>query len=431
MAIGQNIRIARLEINMTQAELSHGFMSRVVLNRIENEKSEPSVAQLVIISKRLNVNISALIDPITNDEIPSECASDHTHIANLFNSGNYEEIIGLFLKNALESNKMQLFSYYVGISFAKSKDDKRALSQLNQFCNFYYTFSKSNKAKYVIEFATAKNHIARIMFFSKQIEKVEAPLNQAIFQLTKLNKTSHQIFLSVHQNLINYFIHIKQPKEAIRIGENLLSPDNQVLHKSTTAFMHQSLSVAYYDIDNFEKAHQHLYLADLLYSYANNEEQSSSCKINRFNLYRELNSFSDAIHFISTERNKFTSDNKQYNILGLQEAFAYINLEDFNNAENCLSQINYLKLRVQDRHSYDFVKGIVLFHRNDFSAALKKFNSCEEYFTQQKYFFDLDYMNFLRYKSTHNKKFLDSIKSLPSSYVTKNIFLQNVKLPKI
>lgn len=423
MTIGTNIRIARIAKNLTQEALSKDIISRIVLSRIENGKSEPSVTQLIELAKRLGCDIYDLINPTASEEISCDEAEEPCDLATLFHSEKFAAIIGDYKRNEQKHDKTPLYGYYIGMSFVRLKDDDLAFAPLNKFCDSYYSFSSSNKRKYVIEFATAKNNIARILFFSKKVEHVKVHLDQAIFQLIRFGKIAHQVYLSTNQNLINYYIFIKQPLESIKIGKLLLSPSTNLLHKSLTAFMHQSLSVAYYDIGDFNQSHHHLYLADLLYLYSNNEDQSSLCRINRFNLIRELRNFNEAIEFISTEQDKYRPDNKQYHILGLQPAFAYINLEDYLSAEKCLSRISYVKLRVHDRHSYNFIKGIILFNSSDFVGALKKFNSCESYFSQQKFFYDLDYMNSLRYKATGNIDFLKKIRNPLANEVTKNVFL--------
>ena len=423
MTIGNNIRIARIAKNLSQAELCNGFMSRIVLSRIENGKSEPSISQLLEIARRLNYDIHDLIDVIEQDELSCNNAEDTCELASLFRSEKFPAIIDYYQRNLQKQDKTPLYGYYVGMSFVKLKEDELSLAPLNKFCDSYYSFPSSEKQKYVIEFATAKNNIARILFFAKKTDQAKTNLDQALFQLIHFNRTSHQAYLFTNHNLINYYTFIKQPLNSIKIGNQLLSSSTNIIHKSVTAYMHQSLSVAYYDIGDFSQSHHHLYLADLLYLYSNNEDQSSMCRINRFNLMREEEKLQEAISFITSERDKYSKENKQYHILGLQPTFAYINLKDYKNAEKCLSQISYVKLRVHDRHSYNFIKGIILFNTNDIAGALKKWNSCEGYFLQQKFFYDLDYMNYLRYKATGNPDFFKKILNLPSDKVTKNVFL--------
>lgn len=55
-----NIRKLRLELGITQEELCKDLMNRVVLNRIESGKSEPSIRQLLIIAERLATDVNSI-----------------------------------------------------------------------------------------------------------------------------------------------------------------------------------------------------------------------------------------------------------------------------------------------------------------------------------------------------------------------------------
>ena len=148
--------------------------------------------------------------------------------------------------------------FFIGMSYIKTEDDNKGLSKLLKFCICFEKLPAKIKFTYVIEYAIAKNNISRILFFSKKLDKIEKYLKQAKFQLINCEKINHEVYLSVNHNLINYYNFSKQTKKAIKIIENLLSPETMIIHKRITASMHQSASVTYYDLGNFDKAHQHL-----------------------------------------------------------------------------------------------------------------------------------------------------------------------------
>ena len=144
-----------------------------------------------------------------------------------------------------------------------------------------------------------------------------------------------------------------------------------------------------------------------------------------FNLYREQLNNESAIRYIAEEKARLSADNKYFHILGLQPAFAYITQFDFDNAEKILSQTNYRYLRTQDRHSYNYIKGIVLFHSGDYTQAMRKFDSSEKFFLQEQYFYDVAYMNALRYLVTLDKYYLVDVIPNDELKITKNVFLSS------
>lgn len=60
--LGKKIRALRIELGLTQKELSEGIVTRNMLSRIENGEALPSLSTLSEIADRLNVKIGYLVD---------------------------------------------------------------------------------------------------------------------------------------------------------------------------------------------------------------------------------------------------------------------------------------------------------------------------------------------------------------------------------
>lgn len=426
MSIGLNIRKLRSERKITQEELSEGLMNRVVLNRIEVGKSEPSVKQLLCIAEKLGTDINTLTEPAQDSELKQLWLDSNSKLASLYKTAKYAEIIDLFTSDKKDddfsNNILEMF--FVGMSYVNIDDNVKGLTTLMTFCMLFEKLPAKLKPTYVIEYAIAKNNISRILFFAKNLDEVEEHLLQAKFQLVKCEKVNHELFLSINQNLINYYNFSKQPEKSLKIIKTLLNPKILVIHKKLTAFMHQSASVTYYDLGNFEEAHFHLNSAMLLYTYSGNINQAGLCAINRFNLFREKNQLDEAVQFIEMAKKQFSEGSQVFHVLSLQIPMVYLGTEEFDKAEAYLDMVNYTKLRQADRDTYAFMKGILHFENGEYSKALKKFESCESQFEFNKYFYDLKLMNIIRYKISNDAVFLDKNEEYLYSQTTKNVYLR-------
>lgn len=426
MKIGLNIKKLRVGLNMTQAELAGDVINRSVLNRIESCKADPSVSQLLYLAKKLNSNIDRLIFGTTQNELilPNNTFED-TILSSLYNSNNFQDIITFYHNNKdlVNSTKGFLTNFYIGMSYISTGKDAQSIPFFLKFCRKYEFSTLKDKSANVIEYARAKNALSQSLFFCKRIDEIEKHLIQANTQLIKFGKTYHHEYLTINQNLIRYYNLCEESENAQNIIKRVLNPKSMIIHKDTTAATHQSASVTYRDLKQFDQSHYHLDLAILLYRYAGNEEKVGLCSISKFNLWMEKGDYSTAIQFIINVRNKFSPEKQMNHVLGLQAAKAHINTMDYENAKKHLATVKYCKLTQMDRATYTFVKGILDYKDGNPTMALKKLNSCESAFLYNKFFYDLKLMNRLRYQITGEQKYLDQNSKFPFGLAKRNVLM--------
>lgn len=425
MHIGYQIRKIRIEKNITQEQLSIGIINRSVLNRIEIGKTNPSIDQLLLIAKRLDTNVAHFFAPKNDYELNKSSHIDEHYLVKLWDTSEYQKIINLFLHNSeqLDFNHPLLF-YYVGISYIQIDKANAGIIQLKKFIDKYDRFDKIKKHHYVIEYCHATNKVVKTLFYDKKTKSIEKLLLKAKMKLIDNNKENHEIFLSINQNLINYYLFVKEPVEAVKIGERLLCNDNIFIHKRVSAFMHQSVSVAYYDLGDFIKSQEHLESAILLYKYSKHDEHISACIINKSNIFRETINSEEAVNLIEKHLKGISFDSPSSHLLKMQLAIIYTGMHSFKNASTALSYVSYLKLHQSGRATYNFIKGILFFVMDEYEKALAKFDVCERLFEYNKFYFDLKVMNLIKYTITNNHTYLDQNNDYPYSKTTKNVFLQ-------
>lgn len=423
MGIGKNIRDTRIERGLTQTELALGIMNRVVLVRIEMERAEPSVKQLQLLSRRLRCTCDYLLRSDPLEELDLTDSYPNHVFRQLFDLERYEEILQLYHSSSSAIHRSPSTAFFVGMCFARINDPIQASEFLTHFCGSYEKWGDVEKSAYVLQYALAKNTLAKNLFFAKQPHEARKLLEQSINALEKQSKRNHTLYLSTHQNLINYYLFNKEPKEAIRIGEPFLAPSNKVVHKQITAYMHQSISVAYYDTNDFSNAHRHLDQAVFLYLYSGNEYQAALCNINRFNLFREENNLTAGVPFLLNNRARFDPSDQLYHVFGLQIVLAYVSSEAYEEAIKYMPDVSYIRLRSRDRHTYNFLNGILLFKKGDLEESLRRFESCEEFFLHMHYFYDLNYIELVKKSAGKmSVRYEEGVDYLPES-VTKNVFL--------
>jgi len=67
LAIGKNVRQARIERNMSQRELAGTSLSRALIGHIEHERVRPSVKTLAILAERLDKPLSYFLNTPDHD----------------------------------------------------------------------------------------------------------------------------------------------------------------------------------------------------------------------------------------------------------------------------------------------------------------------------------------------------------------------------
>jgi transcriptional regulator with XRE-family HTH domain len=139
MTIGEKIRIARIEKNMTQSDVADDKITRNMISAIESNKAMPSIDTLMHISSRLGLPAAYLISD-ENDPLTYRKNESIIRIKSAFSSKKYSECIALIEAiGSVDDELAYLLAhsfYETGVMMAKRGSFKSAEENLTRALSY-------------------------------------------------------------------------------------------------------------------------------------------------------------------------------------------------------------------------------------------------------------------------------------------------------
>ena len=430
--IGEKIKAFRLKNNLSQSDLCSEELNRVILSRIENNKMLPSIPQLIYISEKLKLPFSYFLEKdkfnISNyDEVNDK--EFHCKLKSLLDDKNYLNIISLYEKNPyIFNNKCNfIYCYYLGIAYFNLEFYVEATTVLKSYLSSYLSCDKSTQKDLIIFFANALNTLMKISYSNDDFLKCEQHLALAIKYLRIFDQINSEISFILHNNLGLIYNKLHKFTKTINLLEGFLVSTTKTIHIDALANIHGSLTIAYYNLDNYQKSIDHCQQSIFLFSYMKDTEMLVNTYLNYINSIRYNNDLEEALRIINDCKLLF-KDNYTYMCkIKMQELTVLFNMCRYDEMISLSKLIKINDINNVSKANYYFMMGHIDFIKSNSDAAIKKLKKCEKIFISNNYGYDLLQLYIDLYSISGDKNMLDKFNNYSSSKYKKNILIKSPK----
>ena len=426
MKIGSKIKELRLKAGITQTELCGDVINRTILSKIENNKMMPDIKQLIHISNTLKVPVYVFFNNLDQTyEVKKELFGDFSEIEYLYKGKSYYDLIQKIdqLKINFNVSENIIFYYYEGMCYFQLNVLYDAQKVLKKFAFKYERSDEEIRKKYVLEFSIALNTLFKIMLKSKNLEKGKRYLLLAKKYIYKYNKTDSITNFIIHSNLGYVYNETKKYAETINLLETFLNNTSSIIYTNIIPDIHLSLTIAYYNLNRYEEAINHVEKSIFFYSYINNIPQMHLCYLNYINALRYSGNFDKAFEVLEKILNSISNDINLKNRFLIQKVILLINIKKYDEAYEILKEVKISKLKKQSKMNYLFVKGHLEMIEGNENSSFNHLSSCINYFSDKSYNKDLSILYKDLYLITRDEKYLLLHENYKLLKTRKNIFI--------
>lgn len=399
VTLGQKLKRARTEKNLTQQDVAGDFITRNMLSKVENDLAKPSIKTIEYLAKRLNKPVSYFLENMVEgihdfSDIASESNDNlafvFEHSSRLIKDMEFDKCIN-YLEEVIKINQKNIVNLYFGrilynlalcfykkelYSVAKENFDQASILLLKnqdyhylsncyfRLDNISYTqnnFLKSEDyGKKAIEYLR-KSFIDDILyeiklyfslsFSCKQLKKYSEAIDHLLKALDLSKQYNcHYNSGEIHMLLANILKKIKRTEEAIHHAEKAIVffdfTESYELKATTQMNLgnYWSLSVNYdKSIEYYEKSLQY-------FIESKNDKKSNTVKCGLLECLVKKELYKDAIDYsddIDLEALSKDDKGNVYKFMGK----SYFELKDLSNAKKYLLKAEENLLSI-DRYDY-------------------------------------------------------------------------------
>lgn len=301
--LGQKIKKARIEKNMTQQDIVGNFITRNMLSKIENDLAKPSIKTIEYLAKQLDKPISyfleSLIEGINENSSFTNGESNKfeiifEHSSFLVKNNNYDKCIE-YLDNFFTTSDNSNSSYYCGrilynyaLCHYKKKQYPLAKKKFEQLIEIliknidYYYISNSY---YYLERISHLNHHHKNaedygLLAIKYLEK--SYINDVLFNI------------KLHSALGFTYKKLEKYSDAIKCLDETLELSKKFNCHYNSGEIHMLLGTIYRKINKIDKAMYHANKAINFFDFIDSHYLKASAQRNLANYYVIMNMFDEA-----------------------------------------------------------------------------------------------------------------------------------------
>lgn len=384
------------------------------------------MAQLKYIAEKLDVPVSYFLSDLNYEDSRNVSSPDLCNdLQKLFKKEKYYDIIKYFEfypDNFRLINDINKY-YFLGMSFFNLNILREAVYSLKRYIGEYNKSQESIKRQNSINIGISLNTISKIMIKNNCLGSAEKYLTTAIKNLNTYGESNSLIYFIIHNNLAYIYNQTAQFKKTIALVEGILNSSDNLTYMQITPHLHKAMGIALYNLDNYDKAAEHIKKSILLYSYKDNKEEIGYCHINCINLLRYSGRFFEAFEIIDKFKKLHTGSKKLYNKFVIQELIVKFNCENYDSVLSLVKELNFNEFQKMSVYNIYFMLGHIYFLRKEYKKALEYLRKCEKYFIEKKYFKDLTVMWQDLFIITHDNQYMENILLYSKLPFRKNIFI--------
>lgn len=393
-SIGSKIKALRLYNKISQKELCSGYMSRVILSRIENNKMLPSLSQIEYIANKLGKSIEYFLSTINyNDVIANHSFLQKSSIlAEMFNNKMYynlvkyqEDLPLLNTKEIIDYNE----DYYWGMSYFYLDISFKAIKPLRRYVNKYLESSQDIQKCYVLNFLNALNTLFKIMIKNKNYPKCENYLLAAIKFIYTYNVDDAPISFIIHNNLACLYLKQHRYKDIITLLFDFIDKHKEILYVNIVVSMYLSLNIAYYNLGRYSKSIECIKKAINLYLYLDKKYDALESYFNYINALRYSFNFQEAINILEQCIQDCKDYSDLYDRFLVQKMILKFNTGHYDEVLAISKDMDVTGLPKSSKYNYYFMIGHIEYIRENYKRAYQYLTKPERYFKQQNYSDDL------------------------------------------
>ncbi|WP_432357030.1 helix-turn-helix domain-containing protein [Sporosarcina sp. UB5] len=325
--LGKKIKYFRIKSAMTQSKLAKGIISESYLSKIENGKVEPPKEIVLLLSKRLNINLYST----EWDKLFTLCDTWFQHLfrgekeesTKLYNEiiKDLHNIASTPLFNMVELHKLR---YFILI-----QDKQKATTQFDSLHKHQENF-KEEENYYFMKFC-GNYHFSRLSY-NKSMDSYKRA-EQHITDVSEKEKYDlfYMIALTASKLRLTY-ISLKYANSALHFYQN-----NYNLKRC--AECHILLGISYQRAGELNQAMENYQLVDKIGNEIENQNISAMAKQNIGKVYSIMGNTEKAIEYYLTsynKRNNFPIARKIIPVSSLMKE--YFEKEDIDNAKKWLEK---------------------------------------------------------------------------------------------
>ncbi|WP_069649317.1 helix-turn-helix domain-containing protein [Caloranaerobacter ferrireducens] len=316
LSLGQKIKKARLEKNLTQKEVAGDFITRNMLSKIENDIAKPSIKTLEYLAKRLDKPISYFLESLVNinhkERSNTEVIFEHSSF--LLKNKEYDKCIN-YIENIIANSLINTYDIYYGrILYILSNCYKNVgkLAKAKKYIHDCIDILKKHKNYYYL----AKSYFDLSYIYHKNDDhkETEESVKIALDYYEKSNIYDVLFEIKLYYSL-GYAL-AKQEKhiEAITALSYTLeiSESNKCFYN--TGEIHMLLGLVYKFQNNLSKAIYHTKKALKFFDFLEHSHYKASCQKNLGNFYILYGNYEKGRSILNTAIKYFESINDNIKI---------------------------------------------------------------------------------------------------------------------
>lgn len=369
--IGEKIKQLRKEKKILQKNLCSDVINKSTMCKIENNLIEPSIQQLLYISKALGVDFSYFLEVKSTNIKLEHSLSPLNSYSQLLNDKRYFEIMDKF--HELGGSTFEDY-YYLGLSYFEIDEYTDAFRILKEAIKFYSKFSLEQKVINSEKYSTCLNALSKVYLKRQNFNKSIHYLIKAKVCLESNNLLLTKIYIIIVNNLGSLYCVSEQYDNVIKICENYLESSLDCTYARILCNIHLSLNIAYFKTNNILKAIDHIKKAIFFYEYTKNYTHVGECYINYVNCLRYSKQFNKALYIINSVYSTYNDKIKV--ILLLQKLTIYYNLNLYDNIYEYIKHINTKYLNNKNLIDYYFLLGHSYYIGKNLKKSHYYYNKC-------------------------------------------------------
>ncbi|MGL5152683.1 MAG: helix-turn-helix domain-containing protein [Clostridium sp.] len=423
--IGERIKSLRKEKGLTQSDVSGEVINRVVLSRIENNLQDPTVSQLLHISKILDIDISELFRSRSTSFKRKDEFFDK--IAIMYNNKEYYDIIKFYdlYKSDFGRIRDKSKNFYLGVAYFENNMFDESEKWLKKYVAYGLKEPEEVQEKIVIMLCEAFNNLCKINAMKKNISLSLHYLDMGYRFVTKFHVESSYIGLAILNNKCINYLSLMRFKKIISICRYFETTKQSICYPATYVNIHKTLSVAYLNVGDYEKAIEHTKKVIGLYEFMGEHVKKALAYTNYINSLRFSGNFQGALRISKYCREEFKKDELVLNEVLVNELIIYFNMNDYDRVENLVREINMLNLSKDFNADYNFILGTLFMREGKVSKAIKCFKNGLTFLINTNYNYDLYKLYDNLYSLTGEVIYKESRDGINLSKFELNILLEN------